>query len=52
MKSKQVNNLKIRYSKLYGKWQVKSPYGIILEEFRRKADAIAYAKRTKDFVRR
>ena len=46
----QINNLKIVYSKLYGKWRVKTPDGRVLEEFRLKVDAVKCAKNLKDFV--
>ena len=49
---KQVNNLKISYSKLYKKWQVITPDKRVLEEFEKEEDAIKWAKETKDFVRR
>ena len=46
----QVNNLKIRYSKLYKKWQVITPDKIIWEEFDTQKQAVKWAKVTKDFV--
>ena len=49
---KQVNNLKIKYSKLYNKYQVVTPEKIIWEEFDTEQEAIAWAKITKDFVKR
>ena len=52
-KTVQVNNLKIMYSvNRIRHWLVKAPDGRVLEEFRRKADAVRWAKKTKDFVRR
>ena len=48
----QVNNLKIKYSKLYNKWQVITPEKITWEEFDTLEQAINWAKVTKDFVKR
>lgn len=48
----QINNLKIVYSRLYRKWQVKSPDRRVLEEFRQKVDAVKWARKTKDFTAR
>jgi len=47
----QINNLKIRYSKLYGKWQVVSPDKRVLEEFDYEVDARNCAKSIIDFVK-
>ena len=46
----QVNNLKIKYSKLYKKWQVVTPDKRIWEEFDTQEQAIKYAEVTKDFI--
>lgn len=47
----QINNLKIKYSKLYNKYQVISLNNkIVFEEFDTEEQAIKYAKRTKDFI--
>ena len=55
-KTIQINNLKIKWSTLYEKWQV-STLGtkkdrIVLEEFRTKKDAIGFAEDTTDYLRR
>jgi hypothetical protein len=49
---KIVNRLKIKYSKMYEKWQVIAPDGRVLEEFAKFQDAVKWAGDTKDFVRR
>ena len=46
----QVNNLKIKYSKLYKKLQVVTPDKRIWEEFDTQEQAVEYAKITKDFT--
>jgi hypothetical protein len=46
----QVNNLKIKYSKLYKKWQVVTPDKRIWEEFDTQEQAVAWAKVIKDFT--
>ncbi len=48
---RQINNLKISYSKLYEKYQVITPDKRVLEEFEKEEDAIKWAKGIKDFVR-
>jgi len=48
-KTYQINNLKITFSTARNKWQVKSPKGVVLEEFRLLDRARAWAKRTKDY---
>ncbi len=50
-KMRQINNLKISYSKLYEKYQVITPDKRVLEEFEKEEDAIKWAKGIKDFVR-
>lgn len=47
----QINNLKIKFNKMYEKWQVITPDKRALEEFALKDNAIEYAKNTKDFVK-
>lgn len=47
---KQINNLKIKYNKLYNKYQVISPDKKVLEEFNLLINAIIFAKNTKDFI--
>ena len=47
---KQINNLKIKYNKLYNKYQVISPNKKVLEEFNLLINAIIFAKNTKDFI--
>ena len=49
---KQVNNLKIKYSELYKKYQVITPDKRVLEEFQEEEDAIEWAKETKDFIKK
>ena len=47
----QVNNLKIKYSKLYNKYQVITlDNKTVLEEFGTEEQAIEFAKETKDFI--
>lgn len=46
----KVNNLTIRYSDDYGKWQVITPDGRVWEEFKLEKDAIDWAYLQKDFV--
>lgn len=48
----QINNLKIKFNKMYEKWQVINPDKRALEEFALKDNAIEYAKSIKDFVKR
>ena len=47
----QINNLKIKYSKLYKKWQIRTPDRRVIEEFTWEDNAIKYAELTKDFIR-
>lgn len=49
---KQVNNLRIKFSKTYQKYQVIAPSGVNLEEFGNFEDAYNWAKQNKDFVMR
>ena len=49
---KQVNNMKIKFKKLYNVYTVYSPDKIALEEFKTLEDAIAWATITKDFIKR
>jgi hypothetical protein len=46
----RINNLTIRYSKLYKKYQVIAPDKRVLEEFSRLNSAKKWAKETEDFV--
>ena len=47
----QINNLKIKYSKLYNKYQVITLNNkTILEEFETEEQAINYAKQIEDFT--
>ena len=48
--SKQVNNMKIKYSKTYDKYQVITPDGRVLEEFDTEKEATDWASEQKDFV--
>lgn len=48
--SKQVNNMKIKYSKTYDKYQVITPDGRVLEEFDTEKEATDWASKQKDFV--
>lgn len=50
--SVQINNLKIKWSKMNGMYVVYSPRGIALEEFTKLTDAKQWAKETKDYVRK
>ena len=50
--TKQINNLRIRFSKLYEKWNVISPDGRVLEDFDTLTKAETFAKETKDFVQK
>ena len=53
LRTVQVNNLKVKHSvNRLLHWYVQAPDGRILEEFRRKRDAVNWAKKTKDFIRR
>lgn len=52
MDKKQVNNLIIKYNKVYDKWQVSTFNKVVLEEFNDKSDAIQWAKDTKDFIKK
>ncbi len=47
----QINNLKIKFNRVYQKWDVVSPYGRILEEFNTKPDAEKCARGITDFVK-
>lgn len=46
---KQINNLKISLAP-WGKWQVRTPDKVLLEEFSHLDDAEKFAKDTKDFL--
>jgi hypothetical protein len=47
---KQINNLKIKYSKLYKKYQVITPDKRVLEEFNALPHAEVFCKETEDFI--
>lgn len=48
----QINNLKIKYSKLYNNYQVITlDNKTVLEEFKTEEQAIKYAKSIKDFIK-
>ena len=48
----QINNLKIKYSKLYNKYQVITlDNKTVLEEFKTEEQAIKCAKNIKDFIK-
>lgn len=49
-KIKQINNLIIKYNKVYEKYQVAAPNKRILEEFDTLEKAESWAKSTKDFL--
>jgi len=51
-KTYQINNLKIVYSKGYGKWQVRTLKGVTLEEFKLLESAKRWAMRTHNFVQK
>ncbi len=51
-KTYQINNLKIAYSRLYEKWQVKNLKGVVLEEFKLLEDAKKWAEKTHDFIQK
>jgi hypothetical protein len=46
----KINNLRIRFSSIYQKWQVITPYGAVLDEFSKEDSAIEFAKSVKDFL--
>lgn len=46
---KQINNLKIKFSETYNKYQVETPDKRILEEFNTLEKAEEFARNTKDF---
>lgn len=48
----QVNNLSIRWSYVRQVWQVYSPRGKLLEQFRLLSGAKWWAKKTKDYLAR
>lgn len=49
---KQINNLTIKYSKIYKKWQVITPDKRVLKEFSYIEEAEEYAKNIKDFKKK
>lgn len=50
--AKQVNNMKIKYNKIYDKYDVITPDGRALEEFDTEEEAIEWAKEQKDFIKK
>ena len=48
--TKQVNNMKIKYNKIYDKYDVITPDGRALEEFDTEEEAVKWAKEQKDFI--
>jgi hypothetical protein len=48
----QINNLKIKFNKASGKWQVIAPDKRILEEYTDKGLACMFCNITRDFVKR
>jgi hypothetical protein len=52
MQTKQVNNLTVKYSKLYDNWRVVTPDKRVLEEAPTFEGAVKIAMGIKDFVRR
>lgn len=51
-KTKQINNLKIKYSEFYEKWQVITPSKTVIEEFANKSDAEDFASRTFSYLKK
>jgi hypothetical protein len=51
-KVSQINNLRIQYSPKWKQWLIITPDKAILEGFRNLNDAKAFARRTKDFMRK
>lgn len=52
IEAKQVNNMKIKYNKIYDKYDVITPDGRALEEFDTEEEAIEWAKEQKDFIKK
>ena len=50
IEAKQVNNMEIKYNKIYDKYDVITPDGRALEEFDTEEEAIEWAKEQKDFI--
>ncbi len=48
--SKQINNLRIKHSDIYAKYQVITIGGRVLEEFDRWENAVKFCQDTKDFI--
>ena len=51
METRQINNLRLRLLRS-GKTGAFSPSGVLLEEFKSPSDAVSWASKTTDFVRR
>lgn len=50
--TKQINNLKIRWSRIYDRFQVVAPDGAVLEEFDHFEQAVKCAESIKDFLKK
>ena len=48
----QINNLKIKWSKIYNKYQVITLDGRVLEEFNALPHAMVFCRETLDFIKR
>jgi len=48
--SKQINNLRIKHSDFYSKYQVITLDGKVLEEFDRWESAVKFCQETRDFI--
>lgn len=51
-KTYQINNLTIAYNTFYRKWQLKTPGGVVVEEFKLLEDAKNWAEKTHDFIQK
>lgn len=51
-KTRQINNLQIKYSKQYEKWHVITPDGRVWEAFGDYEDAVKFAEETFDFAQK
>ena len=49
-KRRQINNLRLRWSKTYKKWGVWTPCGFLLKVCYKKIEAIRYTKNNKDYI--
>lgn len=48
----RINNLDVIYSQRYGKWQVRTLKGVVLEEFTLFVNAKKWAEKPHDFIQR